>query len=112
MSSRLVERAEHGVDGVRADLVPALDQLDELVDDRARLGDLVVVALERQLVPAQADRAVQPLAQRVEHAVADARELGGDLVRDVENFLHRLSVGAAQDRQRATPVRSNRGCVS
>ena len=35
-----VERAEHGVDGVRADLVAALDELDELVDHLARLVDL------------------------------------------------------------------------
>ena len=85
----LVERAEHGVDGRRADLVAALDELDELVDDRARLGDARVVALERQLVSAQADRAVEPLAQRFEHAVPDARQLGGDVVRDRENFLQR-----------------------
>ena len=88
----LVERAEHGVDGDRADLVAALDQLDELVDDRARLGDARVVALERQLVAAQADRAVQPLAQRSEHAVPDARQLGGDVVRDRENFLQLITV--------------------
>ena len=56
---RLVERAEHGVDRVGADLVAALDELDELVDDRARLGDLLVVALERQQVAAQPDRAAR-----------------------------------------------------
>ena len=84
----LVERAEHGVDRARADLVAALDQLDELVDDRAGLGRRSVVALERQPVAAQADREPQPLAERVEHAVADGRELGGDVVRDRENFLH------------------------
>ena len=43
-----------------------------------------VVALERQLVAAQADGAAEPLAQRVEHAVADPGQLGRDLVRDVE----------------------------
>src|SRR5204863_6103240 len=53
---RLVEGAEHRVDGRRPDLVPALDQLDELVDDRARLDDLPLVALDRQLVAAQPDR--------------------------------------------------------
>ena len=79
---RLVERADDGADGVRPDLVPALDQLDELVHDGAGGGDLVVCPLDRQLVPAQAERAVQPVAQRVEHAVADATELGGDFVRD------------------------------
>ena len=94
----LVERAEHRVDRVRADLVAALDQLDELVDDRARLGDVRVVALERQLVAAQADRAVEPLAERSEHAVADAGELGGDVVGDRENFLqlgHSVGAGVA-----------------
>ena len=67
-----VERAEHGVDRVRADLVPALDQLDQLVDHLARLLDVAVVALERELVPAQAHRALEPIAQRLEHAVAAA----------------------------------------
>ena len=35
----LVERTEHGVDGGGADLVTALDQLDELVDDGPRFDD-------------------------------------------------------------------------
>ena len=41
------------------------------------------------------------LAQGVENAVGDPRELGGDLVRDVQRVLHHLSVGgvsAAADR--------------
>ena len=60
----------------------ALDQLDELVDDRARLGDARVLALQGELVAAQTDRAVQPLAQRAEDTVADARQFGGDVVGD------------------------------
>ena len=91
----LVERRDDGADRLRPDLVAALDELDELVHDRARGGDPLVVALDRELVPAQAQRAVEPLAQRVEHAVADAGQLGGDLVRDGERFLH-----AAQSRSR------------
>ena len=83
-----LERPEHRVDGVAADLVAALDQLDELVDHRARALDVLVVALERQLVAAQADRALQPLAQRVEHAVGDPGQLGRDGVGDFERFLH------------------------
>ena len=47
-----LERPEHGVDRVRADLVPALDQLHELVDHRARVLDVAVVALEGQLIAA------------------------------------------------------------
>ena len=84
----LVERGDDRADRVRPDLVPSLDQLDQLVDDRSRRRDPDVVALDRQLVPAQAQRAVQPVAQRVEHAVADARELRRDLVRDGKDFLH------------------------
>ena len=84
----LVERRDDGADRVRPDLVPALDQLDELVDDRARGGDAVVLALDRQLVAAQTERAGQARAQRVEHAVAHSRELGGDLVRDGKGLLH------------------------
>ena len=83
-----LERPEHRVDGVRADLVAALDQLDELVDHRAGALDVLVVALEGQLVAAQAHGALQPLAQRVEHAVGDPGQLGRDGVRDVERFLH------------------------
>ena len=83
----LVERAEHRVDRARADLVAALDQLDELVDDRARLGDVRVVALERQLVAAQADRAVSRSRSAPSTPSPDAGELGGDVVRDRENFL-------------------------
>ena len=59
----LVERGDDGADRVRPDLVAALDQLDELVDDRPRFGDVRRVPLERQPVAAQKQRAVQPLAQ-------------------------------------------------
>ncbi len=88
----LLEHAEHGVDGARADLVAVLDQLDDLVHDGARLGDRVLVALERQPVPAQEDRGAQALAQRVEHAVGDPGELSRDVVRNREDFLHPISV--------------------
>ena len=90
---RLVERRDDGADRVRADRVTALDELDELVDDRAGLRDALLVAVEREPVPAQRDRAAEPLAQRVEHAVADACELRGDLVGNGEHVLHGLSVG-------------------
>ena len=88
----LVERRDDGADGVRADRVTALHQLDELVDDRPRLDDPLVVAVEGQPVAAQRDRAAEPLAQRVEHAVADAGQLGGDLVGHGEDVLHRVEV--------------------
>ncbi len=95
---RLVERGDDGADGVRTDRVPALDQLDELVDDRPRLGDARLVAVERQPVAAQRDRAAEAFPQRVEHAVGDAGQLGGDLVRNGEHVLHGLSVGRCDRR--------------
>ena len=71
-------------DDVREDL----DELDEFLDDRLRLGDLQVFTGECEPVAAQVDGAAEPVAERVEHAVADARELRRDLVRNVQNRLH------------------------
>ena len=84
----LIERGEHRADGVRADLMSALDELDELVDDGARSRDVLVVAAEREPVAAERDRAGEPLPQSVEDAVLHAGELRGHLVRDVEHLLH------------------------
>jgi hypothetical protein len=88
---RLVERLQDGVDRRRADLLPGLDQFDELVDDRPRLRDVHVLAGDRQAVPPQEDVDREPLAQRVEDAVADRRQLSGDVVRDVERLLRQAS---------------------
>ena len=68
--------------------VAALDQLDELVDDGLGLGHAGVVTLDREPVAAQADRAAQPVTERVEHAVADRGELSRDVVRDIQHLLH------------------------
>ena len=102
---RLVERRDDGADRVRADRVAALDELDELVDDRARLDDPRVVAVERQPVAAQRDRAAEPLAQRVEHAVAHPRELGGHLVRNGEDVLHAVQCRAREFPSLPRPIR-------
>ena len=101
---RLVDRADYRVDGARADLLPALDELDELLDDRLRLRDFHVVAGQREPVSAQIDGAAEPLPQGVEYPVADACELGGDVVRNVENRLHKPSVGARRTRSRSREV--------
>ena len=58
--------------------MPALDQLDQLVHDRAGRGDAVVASI----VSWFPRNAAQAVAQRLEHTVADTRELGRDLVRD------------------------------
>ena len=52
---------------------------------------------DRQPVPAEENRALEPIPERIEDAVADRRELRRDVVRDVErlfHLLHALSVGA------------------
>ena len=90
----LIERSENRSDRVGADLVPALDQIHQLVDDSAGCGDVAVLAPERQPVAAESDRAMKPLAKRVEDAVLDPGELGRNLVGDVQHLLHRRSVGA------------------
>jgi hypothetical protein len=79
---RLVDRCEYRVDGARIDLVATLDELAELVDHRAGLGDVGVGAFDRQPVPAQQDRAAEPVAEGVQDTVAHRRELGRDVVRD------------------------------
>ena len=92
----LVERGGDGADGVGPDRVTAFHELDELVDDGARLGHALALAVERELVAAERDRAAEPVAQRVEHAVGDAGELGCNLVGNDDHVLH-----AAQCRGRA-----------
>ena len=54
---------------------------------------MLVVAAEREPVPAQRDRAAQALAERVENAVLDPGQLGRNLVRDIQHLLHGGSVG-------------------
>ena len=82
---RLVERAEHGVDGAGPISCPPSTSSTSSSTTARASATFGVVALDRQLVAAQADRAVEPVAQRVEHAVADAGELGRDLVRNGED---------------------------
>ena len=83
----LVERAEHGVDGRRADLVAALDQLDELVDDGARLGD-VLARRPRSSAGCRAAGSCSRSRSRSASSTPSpiAGELGGDVVRDVEDL--------------------------
>ena len=72
----------------------------------ARLGDLHVVALDRQLVAAQADRAAEPVAQRVEHAVADPASSAATSFGTSRTSCTRLSVGAGHlDVRRASSTR-------
>src|SRR5439155_1008211 len=78
----LVHGVEDGVHRRGPDLLPGLHELDELVDDRARLRDVDVVPRDREPVPAQENRAFQAVAESAEDAVADRGELGGDVVGD------------------------------
>ncbi len=78
----LLQRAEHRIHRAGADVVAALDELHELADDDLSLLYALLVTFECQPVAAQMDRAMQALAQRVEHTVVDTRKLGGDIVGD------------------------------
>ena len=69
-----------------------LDQLDELVDDEPRLVHAQVVALERELVAAQADGDLHPVAERAQDPVVDGCELRGDFVGDREDLLQQFEV--------------------
>ena len=70
------------------DLVALADQVGELAHDRPADRDVVVVAVERQHVAAQEDLAVEVLLERLHDRVARARQLGGDLVRELELRAH------------------------
>ena len=73
---------------------------------------LLAVAVERQLVAAQGDRAAEPVAQRVEHAVGDAGELGRNLVGNDEHRLARGQCRSTTSRpatRASRPSRSRRG---
>jgi hypothetical protein len=69
--------------------MPVLDQVDELTEDRAGLPHVRVVALERQPVAPEQDRAAEPVAHAPEDAVVDGREFRGDLIGNGQNFLQR-----------------------
>jgi hypothetical protein len=51
------------------------------------LADLLLVALEREPVAAEANGAAETIAESAKNAVVHGGELGGDLVRDRQNFL-------------------------
>ena len=67
------------VDRRRRDVVAALDQPDELVDDgRGAALTSRVVAVEGEHVAAQEEVAAEPLLELAQDRVLGARELGGD----------------------------------
>ena len=72
-----VDGAADDVHGLGADLVAALDQPDQLVDDRRRVAHVGVVAVEGEHVAAQEDIAAEPLLELAQDRVLGARELGG-----------------------------------
>ena len=85
----LVERVQDGVDGAGADLLPALDELDELLDDGARGAHLLVGAVERQPVAAEVDRDAEPLTEEeIEEIVDDAiAEVGATSMADLGRVM-------------------------
>ena len=84
---RFLQGPEHRVDRARPDRVPRLDEVDQLTDDRPSARDVIVGALQGEPVAPQEHRAAEAVAQRLENAVVDCRQLGRYLVRDRENLL-------------------------
>jgi hypothetical protein len=66
----------------------------ELGEARLVIDELVLLAFECQLVPAQENAQPETVAQGSEDAVIDGCELSGDLVGDGENFLQRTQCRA------------------
>jgi hypothetical protein len=75
-----VDRAGDRFDRPRRHFVALLDQLDQLVDDGGRRLHVIGLTVEGEHVAAQVKVAVEVAAQRPQHRVLGARQLGGDAV--------------------------------
>ena len=91
-----IERAGHRFDRPRRDLVPLLDQVDQLVDHCGRGLHVGRVAVEGEDVAAQVEVAVETAAQRPQDGVLGAGQLGGHGV--VEGQLPTSQVSLAPPR--------------
>ena len=80
----LVEHARHRLDRGRPELVPARHQRGQLAHHGGRGLHRVGVAVERDDVPAQEDRAVQVLLERAQDLVLRAGQLGRDFVGELK----------------------------
>ena len=80
----LVEHARDRLDRGRAELVPAGHQRGQLAHHGRAGLHRVGVAVERDDVAAQVDRAVEVLLERAQDLVLGAGELGGDLVGELQ----------------------------
>ena len=83
-----VERACDGLDRAGRDLVALANEVGHLADNRAGGGHGLVLAVEREHVPAQKDLAVEMLLEGLHHRVAGPGELSGDLIRKLELDSH------------------------
>ena len=80
----LVEHARDGLDRGRPELVAARDERGQLAHDRRRGLHRVGLAVERDDVAAQVDRAVEVVLERAQDLVLGAGQLGRDLVGELE----------------------------
>ncbi len=68
--------------------MPARDQIGQLAHDPFAGARLVLLAVERDQVPAQKHPALQVCLQRAQHRVLTARQLGGDIVGQLDLGPH------------------------
>ena len=80
----LVEHARDRLDRRRADLVPAGHERGQLAHHGGAGLHRVGLAVERDDVAAQVDRAVEVLLERAQDLVLGAGQLGGDLVGELQ----------------------------
>src|SRR6185503_10749905 len=87
-----VERTRDRLDRAGRDLVALPDEVGHLTHDGPGHRHRVVVAVQRQHVPPEEDLAVEVLLERLHDRVAQARKLGGDLVRELDMYPQGVSI--------------------
>jgi len=83
-----IERAGDRLDRAGSDLVALPDQVAELADDGTAHADRLLVAVQREDVPAQVDLAVEVLLERLHDEVLGPCQLGGHLVGKLQLDAH------------------------
>ena len=90
----------------------ARDQLGELAHDALAGVRLALLAVERQQVAAQEDLAVEVRLERAQHRVLAARQLGGDVVRELDLRPHPCSAARTSPDTRLPSARPSTAAIA
>ena len=91
---------------------PRGDQLGELAHDALAGVRLALLAVERQQVAAQEDLAVEVRLQRAQHHVLAARQLGGDVVGELDLRPHPCSAARTSSDTRLPSARPSTAAIA